>query len=659
MKRYLFSFLTLLSVLRLSAQEEAVFSGNPQRPLNGDSVMLSYNSARSPLKGRTDVRAVVYSYRNYKWHGADLELRPEAGNWKATVQLPADCGIIAVKYYADTLVDNNNNEGYFVMLSDKDRKGQNAKGAFAGWGLARAAKYNRNIPGYINKNVSDSAVYHWLNQEISFNQESRSELAFLYASALRNTFADYKPRLKRVLAYLERPDASQANLLDARKIRQLLLEDPSGADSITAVFNQRFPKGALARLKAYREIPSRTDMKLTMSNTLRFLADFPQDPATKEFDEENRISYGTLYQNLIILSAYLNKNYDDLYKYLAKTDYTVAINLYYRMVQVPFDRKDVSAEVVLPVARTIMERVYHFKANKPEEYAYLSDREWKLQFDKNIIPNFYATHMAVMNQNGQYRIAADLGAEGEMMMDFQRADMNHEYAMALKNLKETGLLRTVLEQSVNKNQSSVEMLALLKEMYIGRHGSEEGYQRYLSSLKDPSDDTRRMEELRTKMINRPMPAFAMKDLAGKTVDLRNLKGKTVILDFWATWCVPCKASFPGMKLAVEKYRNDPSVVFYFVDTEERGDKYKAEVARYIKENNYPFNILFDNKTADARTNDEVFSRVCKAFTISGIPQKIFIDKKGNVRFISVGFGGSATKLADEISSMVELTKSAE
>lgn len=659
MKKFILLLISAFSMSSVSAQEESPMVVTPQKPFNGDSIQVVYHPANTVLKAKPAISAVVYRYIDYKWQASDEAMNGSGNNWTLKLAVPENCGFMAFKFYADSTVDNNNNEGYFLMMLDKKRQGLNAKGAYAGWGLSRSATYRAGIPNYITKSISDSATYHWLNQEVSFNQESKSQLALIYSQALKKTFTDtYRPRLAKVTAYLLRPEAPEYDMINAMKIFRDLLNDQKGADSIATVIKAKYPNGGLKALDVSRTLYSSKDPKEIFSGVESFLKTYPEKPELQDFYQESRLIYGTLLQNNIIIDFMNNKNYNLLYKNIDKVDFPVLSNLYYRLVDVPFSRKDQTAAELLAPAKAIMQKLDLYKSSVPAGESYLSPSEWRTQRYNQVYQYYYPTHMGLLNAAGEYRKAADMGAEAEALLNFKDARLNNVYAVALEKLGEKQMLKEVLLNGVRKNQGSVEMLAMLKNAYIEERGSDKGYEEYLASFKNKEEGAARLQHLKTEMMKKPMVPFSMKDLNGKTVSLASLKGKTIVLDFWATWCVPCKASFPGMKLAVEKYSNDPSVAFYFVDTEERGSTYMAEVAKYIKDNNYPFQILFDNKVAGGKTNNEVFDRICKQFHISGIPQKIFIDKQGNVRFINVGFKGSATELADEISAMVELTRAA-
>ena len=70
-------------------------------------------------------------------------------------------------------------------------------------------------------------------------------------------------------------------------------------------------------------------------------------------------------------------------------------------------------------------------------------------------------------------------------------------------------------------------------------------------------------------------------------------------------------------------------------------------------------MLFDNKVDGGKLTEEVYNKICRAFSVSGVPQKLIIDKNGKLRFITIGYFGSASELADEMSTLVELAKKAD
>ena len=110
-------------------------------------------------------------------------------------------------------------------------------------------------------------------------------------------------------------------------------------------------------------------------------------------------------------------------------------------------------------------------------------------------------------------------------------------------------------------------------------------------------------------------SFTVKDLDGKDVPLATFKGKTVLLNFWATWCGPCKAEIPGFVELQEKYRDKLTIIGYSVDD----DAKKARAFAQEYKMNYP--ILLGEGREDVQ---DAFG------PIWGIPASFLISKDGKV-----------------------------
>ncbi len=118
------------------------------------------------------------------------------------------------------------------------------------------------------------------------------------------------------------------------------------------------------------------------------------------------------------------------------------------------------------------------------------------------------------------------------------------------------------------------------------------------------------------------PALALKDMDGKTVELAGLRGKVVIINFWATWCPPCRREFPSMERLRQKIAGKP-VVILGVDEGETVDIIDQFTSTLDLQPQFPILLDLDGEAM-------------AAWPVRGLPTTFFIDKHGRLAYSAVG-----------------------
>ncbi|HEY3554364.1 MAG TPA: TlpA disulfide reductase family protein [Casimicrobiaceae bacterium] len=119
----------------------------------------------------------------------------------------------------------------------------------------------------------------------------------------------------------------------------------------------------------------------------------------------------------------------------------------------------------------------------------------------------------------------------------------------------------------------------------------------------------------------PAPAFALTDGDGKTLSLASLRGRVVYVDFWASWCTPCRRSFPWMN-AMQLRHGTEGLTVVGVNV----DKHPEDAARFLADVPATFTVVYDASGATP-----------SAYGVKGMPSSFLIDRRGNVMAIEDGF----------------------
>jgi len=119
----------------------------------------------------------------------------------------------------------------------------------------------------------------------------------------------------------------------------------------------------------------------------------------------------------------------------------------------------------------------------------------------------------------------------------------------------------------------------------------------------------------------PAPDFSLPSRGGSTIDLSQFKGQVVMINFWASWCAPCRKEMPLLEDIYKKYK---PLGFTLLSVDVEPDRKDAE--SFLKDTPVTFPVLFDAN-----------SKVSGLYNVQGMPTSVFIDRKGKVRLMHISY----------------------
>ena len=127
--------------------------------------------------------------------------------------------------------------------------------------------------------------------------------------------------------------------------------------------------------------------------------------------------------------------------------------------------------------------------------------------------------------------------------------------------------------------------------------------------------------------SKTLPDVAVHDARGLSVRLTTFKGNIMLVDFWASWCPSCKASFPALDKLAQEYA-PRGVTVLAINVDER----RRDADAFLAEHPHSMTVLFDPKGAAPQ-----------AFDVVGMPSSFVIDRTGVIRFTHMGYSGAVAE----------------
>jgi len=637
--------------LQVTAQEvKSRLQGMVDIPIPGATMNMTYDPKGGPLENVKNISGYAYVFNDYRWEIEDLKVKKNGAVYSADFTVPKNCAFMAFKFYGNTengLVTDTNQDTGYMLVAFKEPKVK-MPGADLAWATFRNKDFNSQFGGYFKDfSIDGDATEYWLKKEVADNGNRFPEFFDTYFQVLKvqkpekfqelgNRFlGDFSKNIKGM---------PEEVYLKIHHIYSYDLKNKTKADSVENIIVKQFPKGAFVRLKAYQKIMPIADATERNKAMTQFLADFPYSsevpPSQQYFYDNIAKSQFTYY--------FENKDYKTILAMIPNMNFANLNDAYHQNISKALYLKSVEPEVIETMAVPIIKQMQA----KVNDMSYMQGIYWSpnqaTENAKNQLNNELVIQIRMYDILKKYKEVLETFELLPFEKRYEKASINDIHVRALEAFNKP--IIEVLKNAARANTLSEGLTAKLKEAFLKEGKKEADFPAYLEQLKKENKS-----EEKIALIDIAAPAIKVHGIDGKMKQLDLNSGKIIVIDFWATWCGPCKKAFPAMQQLVNNFKDDKQVEVYFISTQETKEGYKKEALAYLKEKGLKITTYFDLVKKGGGTNNASFTNYAQIFKSSGIPRKVVI-KNGKIRFTSEGYSGNPGQLVDELTNVINALK---
>ena len=631
MKKVFILITLLVASWQLKGQVVEIKPAQPQR---GEVVTVTYHPNAAGAIIGTDAGSVnmVFTYSTFYELPWVLPMEKKGGDWVASFKLQRYATYATFYFQSGTLIDKMASGRHYAIAVYDGTKRVKSSYLHESYSLGAQLGKSPQLPLLVQETLKKELALYPNNYEAQVRLlNNKMSLAKTPAEQLK-----FRNEARKIIAAKLEENPTVMGNINLVTMGYLIIDEKSRLDSVRKVIAQRFPKSSVAKEFI---IAAATKGKDT-ATTIRVLENALKDEGNSR-DEEFTDIHSQLFElyaaqkeekkallHLPNLIRDQNPNTPARLKGIAET---LTVNQLAPDTAISYINRALKVVDQYPVG------IIRFFPEFGYIPSYVADsvRTKKIREEKASLIAMMALNklllkdtLSALKYAGE---AADMANSPEVLHQvtrvysatghFQEA-YNSSWEILLQEPDDSLALQNAKTSFLKLNKTEEEFALKMKELNL----------RYQAKLR---------EVIKRQLLHKEGPELnGIVDLNGKALDKQLLKNKVVVMDFWATWCIPCMEELPYLQKVYNLYKDNPDVIFMVINS---GARNTIEDAKgWAKQNKkYTFPLYFN-------TDPDISEKV--GFTL--IPTVALLDKDGKLQFKTIGFEGAA--MENKLTAQIEI-----